>query len=731
MFAALGRFVAGHRRLVLIVALAFGVLGGVWGSGAPGTLQGGGGFDDPNSQSVHADNVLAGPLGRDVTDAVVLYRSATMTVDDPAFASAVQHIAAGVPRTDVARLDTFWSTHDPAFVSSDRHATYIGVQLTSADQQKEVTQFKSIQAAFKDFTLPGLTVRFGGVTPMTQQVNQDTARDIAIAEGVSIPVLFVLLFFIFGSALAASLPVAVGVLAAVGSLAVLRVLTLFTGLSTFAINVVTILGLGLAIDYALYMVNRFREELAAGRSIDAAVERTVATAGRAVAFSGLIVAVSLLGLVLFPSRFLQSMAYAGAATVLFAAVASLTVLPALLRVAGHRVAKTRLRRTPVADERDGRWYRVAHAVMRRPVATTVGITFVLVALGLPFLGVNWARPGDWVLPAGADARVVTSAMATDFGHDPAKIITAVVELPGPASTPSAGAALDGYVTHLAGVSGVDSAKVTGINGDLARVTIGYAMDPMSRQATTLVGDLRAQAPPPGSTTSFTGMPASRVDIVHMVVSGMPWMALFVALVSILVLFLAFGSVVMPLKSLLLNLLSLSASFGAIKLIFQDGHLSGLLNFVPVGAVDVDFPVLIVAVAFGLSVDYEVFLLSRVHEQYLRGGDPVESVALGVQRTAKIITSAALLVVVVVGGFVFSSITFMKMMGVGLVIAVVVDATVVRGLLLPAVMRLLGKWAWWSPAPLARWWQRHGVHEGDAPPAPSGHVREPVAEVHAP
>ncbi|WP_253767442.1 MMPL family transporter [Goodfellowiella coeruleoviolacea] len=694
--------------------MLFVVLGGAWGAGAFGAFTGGAGFDDPGAESTHADHLVDGPLGRHVTDAVVLYESDTSTVDDPAFADAVQQAVAKVPGDGIARIESYWSTGDAAFISTDRHATYVGIQFTSGDDYERVEALNEIK---DELTAPGLTVRFGGLTAMTQQVNAQVSQDILLAEVISLPILVLLLIVIFRSAVAAALPLVVGIVVAVGSLAVLRVVGYFTDLSTFSVQVVTILGLGLAIDYALFMVNRFREELGRGLTVDAAIQRTMATAGRTVAFSGLTVAVSLACLIVFPSRFLLSMGYAGVATVLFAVISSLVLLPALLRFAGRRVNSLRipLPRLPrtalvAADETKGRWYRTAHAVMRRPVASTVGIVVVLVALGVPFLGVNWARPGDWVLPVEADARVVTNIMSTDFVADPAKKVTVVVEMPGPADTAQAQTRLAEYAQRLDAVAGVNGAEVTGTYQNQARLTLGYAMDPQSREARTMVEDLRAQAPPPDSRASVTGMPASRVDIVNMVTERLPWMAVFVAVVSFVVLFLAFGSVTLPLKSVLMNLLSLSASFGAIKLIFQDGYLSGLLDFVPVGAVDVDFPILIVAIAFGLSMDYEVFLLSRVREQWVASGDVVESVALGTQRTAKIITSAALLLVVVVGGFLTSGITFMKMVGVGLVIAILVDATIVRGLLVPATMRLMGKWAWWSPAPLARWWSRHGMPE---------------------
>ncbi|GAA4556296.1 MMPL family transporter [Planotetraspora kaengkrachanensis] len=708
MFGDLGRFAGRRRRWIMVGTLLIIAFAAVWGTGVFGRLGGGAGFDDPGSPSAHADRVLAGPLGRHANDVVVLYESDRLTVDDPAFAGPVQKALAGVPRGDVTRLDSYWSTGSSSYVSGDRHATYAAVQLRSADDQERVLQLRKIQDSFR---ADGLTVRFGGTTSMTDQVNRQTLRDLAIAEAISIPVLLILLIVIFRSLLAATLPLVIGLTAALGSLALLRFVTFFTDISTFAIQVITILGLGLAIDYALLAVTRFREELSAGATVEAAVERTMATAGRTIAFSGAVVAVSFAGLTLFPSRFLLSMGYAGAGTVVVAVLASLTVLPALLTAMGRRLNPARAR---TGDPAAGRWYRTAHAVMRRPWRNTVVIVVVLGALGLPFLGVNWARPGDWVLPSNADARVVTQVMSERFAADPGKLVTAVVESPRPAGR----AALEAYAARLDGVPGIEGAAVTGTDGGRARITLGYSMDPMSRDARRMVADLRAVAPPEGATTSFTGMPASRADIVDMVTSRLPWMALFATAVSFVVLFLALGSVVLPIKSVLLNLLSLGAAFGAIKLVFQDGLLNGLLGLEAVGAVDVNFPVLIVAIAFGLAVDYEVFLLSRVREEYDRTGDVAESTALGLQRTGRVITSAALLVAVVVGGFALSGIVFMKMAGVGLVIAVVVDAFVVRALLVPATMRLLGRWAWWAPAPLARWWRRRGaaVHGHAVPPS---------------
>lgn len=709
MLTSLGRLTARHRWWVVVAAVLLSVLGGVWGTGTFGTLTGGAGFDDPRSESVRADRILAGPLGRQSADLVVLYASESHTVDDPAFATPVRKALEKVPREGISRVESYWSKENGAaragdFVSRDRHAAYAVVQFTADGDQDQVTALNKIKDRFAVPAASGVTVRFGGTAAMTEQVNARTGADIARAEMLSMPVLLVLLLVVFGSVVAASLPLAVGVLVALGSLVVLRTLSFFTELSSSVINVITILGLGLAIDYALFMVGRFREELAAGADVDQAVERTTATAGRTVAFSGLAVAISFAGLALFPSRFLSSMGYAAVAVVVFAVVGSLTLLPALLRFAGHRIEAGRLpflrRRsgsTARGPQEQGRWYRMAHKVMNRPLLTTALLVLTLLGLAGPALGVNWARPADWVLPTGADARQVTEQLTHHFDHDPTKTVTAVVDPHGTAANDPAKVAA--YAERLGTVEGIKDTSVTAAHGDLTRITLHYSPDPMSPEARTMVGDLRAQTPPTGAETLFTGMPVSRVDIVDMIGQRALWMGVFVATVSALVLFLAFRSLAISLITVAMSALSLLAAFGVITLIFQYGIGAGLLGFEPVGAVDANFPVLIVAIAFGLAMDYQVFLLSRVRERYLATGAPAESVATALQRTAGVITSAGLLLAVVVGGFAASSITFLKMIGIGLILAIALDVLIVRALLLPAVLGLLGHRAW--PNPLRR------------------------------
>lgn len=713
MFGAIGRFGVRRRRWVFVGALLFVLLGGLWGSGAGGILGGGAGLDNPHGESAEANALLAGTLGRHVADVVVIYESPAMTVDDPRFRQSVEQTIARLPRDSYAWLQTYWSTGSPDFVSADRRKTYVTLQLPGAVEEEQTVVYRRI-APLLD--APGLIEHHGGLTAIGYEFNQISNRDLSRAELISFPLLMILLLLVFRSVVAASLPLVVAVVVAVGSLGVLRVVGGFVDLSTAAINVVVILGLGLATDYALLMVGRFREELAAGREVDDAVVRTTATAGRTVAVSGVTVAVTLAGLLVFPSRFLTSLAWSGASVVLFAVLSALFLLPALLAQVGRRIDRLRVP-LPWGARPGARWYRTAHAVMRRPLAVTLAISAFLIALGTPLAGAVWSRPAEWSLPASTDSVVTTRMLAEEFAYDPTKVITTVVRMPGPADTPQATAALEEFAARLGDVDGIDRARVTGVSGDLARITLNYSLNPYGEQIRDTVRRLRAEPPPAGATAMFTNRPASIVDMLDMLASGLPWMMLIIAIVTFAVLFLAFGSITLPIKTVITNLLSLSAAFGAIVLIFQHGLLSGPLGFEAPGFLDANMPLMIAAVAFGLAMDYEVFMLARIREHYLLTGDTAESVAVGVQHTARIVTAAALLLGVVVGAFVTISVTVLKMIGVGLVVALLVDATIVRGLLVPASMRLLGRWAWWSPAPLARWWTRYGLPEESGSPLP--------------
>ena len=534
----------------------------------------------------------------------------------------------------------------------------------------------------------------------------------------------VLLVVIFGSVAAASLPLAIGVTAILGAFTALRAFTLVTDVSVFSINVITILGLGLAIDYGLFMVSRFREELAHGLSTEDAVVRTMATAGRTVAISGLTVAISLAGLLIFPQVFLRSMGFGGMAAVLVAMVAALTLLPALLAVLGPRVDALSVRRLPWRRGRPARppveaghgaWARIARSVMRRPVLYAVSIVALLLVLGLPFLRVAFGGVDARVLPAGTESRVVAETVDRDFSRNAASPIEAVVTLPAPADSTAGRAALGSWVASARTVPGVTSAEVTGTAATTARVSLGYDADPISAEARELVQRVRDLPAPPGGAVLVGGQTAELVDLLDSVGGLLPWMGLIVVGTTFVLLFLAFGSVVVPVKAVVMNVLSLSASFGAIVWIFQDGNLSGLLDFTPTGTLEATQPILVLAIVFGLSMDYEVFLMSRIKEQYDLTGDNTEAVATGLQRTGRIITSAALLLIVVIGAFSLSGITFIKLIGVAMIIAILLDASVVRVLLVPATMRLLGRANWWAPAPLRRWHDRFGFSESGRGP----------------
>jgi trehalose monomycolate/heme transporter len=722
MFESWGRLVYARRRLVLALAGLVVVAAAVWGTGVFGALQSGGGFTPPGSQSQQESNLAARTFGRNTADVVVLYTSRTLTVHDAAFRNAVARSLAALPRSEVPSAASYWSTGSPQFVGAGGHATYVALQLAGGSDSARLSTYAEIQGKI---TAPGLTTQVGGQVPTYSAINKEVKSDIGRAEAISLPVLLVLLLVIFGSLAAASLPLAIGGIAILGSFAALRLLTLVTGVSIYSINITTILGLGLAIDYGLFMVSRFREELHRQPTTEDAVAATVATAGRTIAVSGVTVAVALAGLMLFPETFLRSMGYGGVATVLVDMLAALTVLPALLAVLGPRVNALRVRRAaarPARGEQSGAWYRLASSVMRRPAVYAVVIVVALLALAAPFRHITWGGTDARSLPAGAPARVVAEALNQDFPGNPASPIEVLTRLDGPVTAPAQRAALAAYQQRLAHVPGVSAAQITGLRGGTARLDLRYAADPSSVTARQLVTAVRAVPAPAGSHVYVGGVTAQLVDELASLGHTLPWMALVICLATFVLLFLAFGSVVLPVKAIVMNALSLSATFGVIVWIFQEGHLSGLLQFTPTGSIDPAMPILLLAIVFGLSMDYEVFLLSRIRERYDVTGDNAGAIASGLQRTGGLITSLALMLVIVVGAFSASGITFIKLLGVGMIVALIVDATIVRVLLVPATMRLLGRANWWAPGPLGRVYRRYGIREQDAPP--------PAAEAEA-
>jgi trehalose monomycolate/heme transporter len=743
MFEAWGRGLFRRRRLILSLTLVLVAFGVVWGTGVFGKLSSGDNFTPPASQSQREANQAARVFGRNDADVVVLYSSPSMTVSDPGYRQAVTAALSGLPRADVTGVTTYWSSGSPSLVSADRHATYAVLQLTGADDAARHTTYDAIKTELAPASLAasGVTAQVGGTVPMEVAINSEVTADIANAEGFSMPVLLILLLLIFGSLAAASLPVAIGGVAILGSFTVLRLLTMATTVSIYSVNITTILGLGLGIDYGLFMVTRFREELHRQPTVEQAVARTVATAGRTVAVSGVTVAVALTSLMLFPEDFLRSMGYGGVATVAVDMLAALTVLPALLAVLGYRVNALRIRRSvqypaggPARDEASGAWYRLAHSVMRRPAVYATVIVIGLLALGAPFLRISWGGTDARTLPAASTVRQVSQTLASDFPVNSTDPIEALVTLP---RTSGAATALAAYLHRVEAIPGVTGAKVTGARvargtgGDvppgevIVRVDIGYAPATVSSAARHIVTQIRDTPAPPGATVLVGGTTAALVDELASLGATLPWMALLVGVSTFVLLFLAFGSVVLPLKAIVMNVLSLSATFGVVVWIFQWGHLSGLLRFTPTGSIDPTMPILMLAIIFGLSMDYEVFLLSRIRERYDQTGDNTASVAAGLQRTGGLITSLALLLIIVVGAFSASGITFIKLMGVGMIVALLVDATVVRVLLVPATMRLLGRANWWAPRPLRRLYARYGIKDETPGPAPVPPVKARV------
>jgi len=698
---------------VLAAAVLLAAVGATWGAGVFGQLTGGG-FDDPASESSRAYARISDELGPQGADLIVLWSSDTATADQPAFRDPVTATVSRLrERPEVTSVTTWYDSGAPALLATDRRATYALVRLRGGDEDGKTVAFRALRPVLET---PGVRTQIGGSVPFLEEANTRTTEDITRAELLSMPVLLVLLVVIFGGLVAASTPLLIGGLAILGGFIAVRVVNLFTDVSIFAINVITLIGLGMAVDYALFVVSRFREELAAGRTTADAVRRTMATAGRTVLVSGLTIALAMASLLIFPQSFLRSMGFGGMAAVLVAMLAALTVLPALLAVLGPRIDAVRVpipwrRRTagagPAALPEAGAWARIARSVMRRPVPYLVGVAVVLVLLATPFLRITFGGFDERVLPSGAEPRVVSERIAAEF---PGGTVAPVEVLVSGASAEE----VRPFADRIAGVPGVTGVDVAASRGESTLLTVAYPGEPTGEVAQDVVRALRDLPGPDGAEVLVGGRPGADRDLLDSLGSRLPWMALLMAAATFLLLFLAFGSLVLPVKAVLMNLLSIGASFGVVVWIFQDGHLADLLGFTPTGFIEPSNPILMLAVLFGLATDYEVFLLSRVREEWDRTGDNTASVAAGLQRTGRIITAAALLLIIVVAGFASGSMAYIKLIGVGMIVAIVVDATLVRALLVPATMRLLGRWNWWAPGPLGRIYRRYGLRESDSP-----------------
>jgi RND superfamily putative drug exporter len=615
-----------------------------------------------------------------------------------------------VGRSGIAEAASYWSLGSPAGLRSRDGSQALVVARIGGDRDAVNTAVATLTPRYQRAG-PVISVGVGGEAEVFRQINLRAKQDLGKAEAFSFPLILAVLVLVFGGVVAAGLPLIVSLLAVVGTLLVLQLLTQVTQVSIFALNLTTAIGLTLALDYSVFIVSRYREELGAGRDPDAAIVRTLQTAGRTVVFSAITVAVSLAALLLFPLAFLRSFAYAGVGVVALAAVATVVVLPALLYVLGPRIHPRSARRRIAGTPAKGFWYRRAWAVMRRPIPVIIVVVGLLVVLGLPVLGLNLGLGDARVLPAGTPVRDVVDAIRAHFAGNQEPDVSVVIPDSGDARSRSG--AIDSYAASLSRIPGVT--RVDSLTGSYLGGTRVFAPTELSQRFATATGTWLAVIPsveavsPEGETLATTvratispfsalvGGPSARlVDTKVAIFGSIPAALALIAVATFVLLVLLVGSLLVPLKAMVLNVLSLSATFGALVWVFQDGHLSAMLGFTPTGSISVAIPMLMFCVAFGLSMGYEVFLLSRIKEEYDLRGVNDEAVAVGLQRTGRIVTATALLLALIYVAFATSGITVVKVLGLGLALAVLVDAFAVRLTLMPAFMRLAGRANWWAP-----------------------------------
>lgn len=716
-------------RRILLAAGFFVIVAAVFGVPAASSLSGGG-FVDPTSESSRAAALLAERFDQGNLQLVLLVSSASGAAGGPAGAAVADITRQMSQYPFVSQVASpFEPKPVPGLLSTDGRTAMIIVTLKGDESSAP----KHAQELAERFTRnrDGVTVKAGGSAMVFEQVNEQTQRDLVRMEIIAIPVSFVALLWVFGGLVAAALPMAVGALAILGSLAALRVTAFFTHVSIFALNVTVALGFALAVDYTLLIVSRYRDELAEGNTPAEALVITVTTAGRTVLFSSFTVGLSLVAMALFPMYILKSFAYTGTAVVAFAAFAAVVVAPAAIAVIGDRLDSLDVRqlgrrlfgRPAVAQTtvEQSFWYRTATWVVRRAIPVGLAVTAVLLALGAPFLGVRWGYPDDRVLPAASSSRVVSDQIHREFRMDsetrlrmvlprtdgitPADVDDYAMRL---SRVPDVAAVSSPVTTFVAGESRGPPSAPAAIAGNSAYLTVDSTAPLYTHASETQLARLHAVPTPRHLTVQIAGIAQTNRDCVQGITSRLPAVFGFIAVVTLVLLFLFTGSVILPVKAVLLNMLSLTAAFGALVWIFQDGHL-GAAGTTPTGTLPVNVPVLMFCIAFGLSMDYEVFLLSRIREYWLASprtrADNDESIALGLARTARVITAAALLMSISFAAMISAGVSFMRMFGLGLTIAVLVDATLVRILLVPAFMHVLGGRNWWAPEPLARWHRR--------------------------
>jgi RND superfamily putative drug exporter len=713
-----------HRsRLVLTLTVVAVVAMGAIGFGAFGKLLGGG-FEDPSAPSARAQQLIDEKFGGE-SNLVLLVRAdkgSDGSIDSPAAERAGRALTSRLKgEPTVANVISYWNTGSSALTSRDGTAALVLAHVKGDDTEQGDNASAIIDAYTGDRN--GLTVQAGGEAAVGDEVPTQVAKDLALAESIAVPLILILLVIAFGSVVAALLPLAIGLIAIVGTFAELFVLGSLTSVSVFSINLTTALGLGLGIDYALLMISRFREHLAEGADVPEALRHTVRAAGRTITFSAATVAAALAALLVFPQFFLRSFAYAGIGVVAIAAVSALLVIPALLSVLGHRVNNGRL---PWAQTVRGAeaplWGRLARTVMRRPALTALPVLAVLLLAASPLLGVTFGTPDERVLPESAQSRQVATVVQHDFTGSDESAVQIVTT--GPVSA----ADLSTYATALSKLDGaarVETSAGTFTDGrstapgpasaalgrpDAQRITVVTGLTPKSDEAQDLVKAVRAVDAPGGTEALVGGTDARLVDSKSSIADRLPAAIGLVAGSTFVILFLFTGSVVQPLRALVLNGISLTTAIGVMVWIFQDGHLSSLLGFTP-QPMDTSMTVLMFCIAFGLSMDYEVFVTSRIKELHDAGADTETAVTSGLSHTGRIVTMAAGLLAVSFFAFGTAHVSFIQMFGLGSGLAILIDAVAVRGVLVPAAMRLLGRTAWYAPKPLRVVHERLGVTEG--------------------
>ncbi len=691
MFEKLGRLAVRRSKIVLATFVIAMLAAGAVGLSVFGKLDSGG-YSDPNSESMKVWNYFKDNLKTREAGVILVVDGKDRSVNDPVVVSDAIALEREVTQiSGVKNTLSYWSSgNQPTMVSKDGKAAYLLIYTKADDFAKVSSIGKEIQSKF-DGEFKSLRVYASGPGVITSAINGRISKDLALAESISIPLTFLLLIFVFGALIASAMPLFVGIFAILGAFFILLLITGFTDVSVFALNLVTGMGLGLGIDYSLLMVNRFREELHNGHSVEDAVVTTVKTAGKTVFYSGLTVAVTLGSMVVFPQSFLKSFGYAGVSVVMIAIVSAILPLPALMNILGHKVDRFVVRKSGITPKSDGRWAQTARFVMRKPVSVVVLSLIVLGVLAAPVKNVVFSQTDARVLPKSDKAAIAYDVLSKRFPGQESSPVEILI--PGGVRTVST-EELNKYLSEIQATPGIVRVIPQNLGNDI-RIQAIQSMGSRTVEARHLIHDLRKLNSPEG--TMIGGAAADFTDSQDGTAKALPWAFGWITISVLVLIFIFTGSVLLPIKAVLLNMLSLAATLGALTWIFIEGHMKWLVgDFTVTGTLDTGTTILVAVVVFGLSMDYELFLLSRIKEEHFAGHNNVESVAIGLQRSARIITAAALLLAAVFASFMTSGVTAIKMMGFGTSFAVLLDATLVRALLVPALMRLFGEINWWGP-----------------------------------